>query len=76
MDKLLKILNKIKPGTDFEKNKNLIESGVLDSFAIISLASEISEEFDVDVTVKDIQPENFHSIGAIMNMIERLQDEG
>ena len=75
MEKLLKILRSIKPGADFEGSKNLIESGVLDSFAIITLAAEISDEYDVDVTVRDILPENFSSLEAIMKMIERLQDE-
>jgi len=75
MEKLLAILKKIKPGADFEGSKNLIESGILDSFAIISLAAEISDEFDVEVTVREILPENFSSPEAIMKMIERLQDE-
>ena len=76
MEKLLKILNSIRPGVDYENKVNLIESGILDSFAIISLATEISDAFDIDVTVRDILPENFSSAGAIMKMIERLQDEG
>ncbi|HOO25237.1 MAG TPA: phosphopantetheine-binding protein [Clostridiales bacterium] len=76
MDKLLKILENICPGVDFKENNDLIESGILDSLAIISLATDISDEFDIDVTVRDILPENFSSVAAIVKMIERLQDEG
>jgi D-alanine--poly(phosphoribitol) ligase subunit 2 len=76
MEKLLEILRKIKPGVAFESADNLIESGILDSLAIITLSTKISDEFDVDITVRDILPENFSSLDAIMKMIERLQDEG
>ena len=75
MEKLLEILKKIKPGTDFERAGNLIDSGVLDSFAIITLVAELNDEFDIEITVRDIVPENFNSLDAIMKMIERLQDE-
>lgn len=75
MEQLLKILQELKPGVDFEGNKHLIDDGILESLEIITLASELNDEFDIEITVADVLPENFNSIEAIWSMIERLQDE-
>ena len=75
MDELLEILNEIKPGVDFEKETALVDVGILDSLAIIRLVSEIDDEFDVEIGVTDLVPENFNSAKAIMALIEKLEDE-
>ena len=75
MDELLEILNEIKPGVDFEKETALVDNGILDSLAIIRLVSEIDDEFDVEIGVTDLVPENFNSAKAIMALIEKLEDE-
>ena len=75
MDELLGILNEIKPGVDFEKETALVDDGILDSLAIIRLVSEIDDEFDVEIGVTDLVPENFNSAKAIMALIEKLEDE-
>ena len=43
--------------------------------AMIRLVSEIGDEFDVEIKVTDLVPENFNSAEAIMSLIERLEDE-
>ena len=75
MDELLEILEDIKPGVDFESETALVDDGILDSLAIIRLVSEIGDEFDVEIQVTDLVPENFNSAKAIMALINRLEDE-
>ncbi len=75
MEKLLEILNDLHSDVDFETEENLIDDGILDSMDIISLISEISDEYDVTITAKDIIPANFNSAKALYALIERLQDE-
>ncbi len=75
MEELLDILNELHPDVDFETREHLIDDGVLDSFDIVSLVSEIGEVFGVTVTGKDIIPENFNSAAALYAMIQRLEDE-
>lgn len=74
MDELLEILEGIKPGVDFENETALVDSGILDSLAIIRLVNEIGDEFDVEIQVTDLVPENFNSAQAIMDLINRLED--
>lgn len=75
MDTLLEILNDLHPDVDFETCDTLIDDEILDSFDIVSLIAEISNEFDVTISAKDIIPENFNSAQALWALIERLEDE-
>ena len=75
MEELLEILNDLRPNVDFETQEHLIDDMILDSLALVSLISEISEAFDVTITAKDIVPENFNSAKALYALIQRLEDE-
>lgn len=74
-DKLMNILNELRPELDFEKEDRLIEDGVLDSFDLVSLIGEINDQFDVEIDFDDIEPENFNSVEAMIKLIERLKEE-
>ena len=74
MDKLIEILNDIKPGVDFRTNTSLIEDGILDSLAIVSIVAAVAEEFDVQIRAIDLVPENFNSAEALYALIQRLDD--
>lgn len=74
MEDLLRILNEVKPGVDFTKEDDLIESGILDSLSIIQLVTKISDEFDVEITPVDLVPENFKSAETIYEMIKNAED--
>ena len=75
MEALLEILNDLHPEVDFETCDTLIDDEILDSFDIVSLIAEISNEFDVTISSKDIIPDNFNSAQALWALIERLEDE-
>ena len=71
----MELLEGIRPDIDFEKEKALVTDRLLESFDIINLVSEINDEFDVKIKPADLVPENFDSVEAMWEMIERLQDE-
>lgn len=75
MEKLIEILEDIQPDADYETCTTLIDDGILDSFAILSIVGELEDEFDVSVTPADIIPENFNSAQALWAMVQRLQAE-
>lgn len=75
MNKIIEILNEIKPGIDYENETHLISNHILDSMSIVSLVVELSNEFDVTITPIDIVPENFESVEAIKNLIIKLDGE-
>ena len=75
MEELLKILKEIHSDVDYETCTTLIDDGILDSFDIISIITEVSSEFDVQIPANEIVPENFNSADALWKLIERLEDE-
>lgn len=75
MDKLLEILNQIKPGVDFSTETNLVERRILTSFDILKLVVELNNEFDITITPMHILPENFNSAESIYKLIQKIQDD-
>ena len=74
METLLELLDDLKPDVDFRGHTALIEDGVLDSFDLVILVGELNANFDIQIGVEDLMPENFNSVAAMMALIERLQD--
>lgn len=70
-EKILNILRDIRPEFDFTESLNFIEDGMLDSFDIVTLVSELEDNFDVLIDGEDVIPENFDSIESIMNIIQK-----
>ena len=75
MDELLSILKGICPKVDFVNEKKLIDDGILDSFDIISIVNELNEHYDIEIDVDDLEPENFNSVEAMLELIHTLQNE-
>lgn len=75
MNELIEILSNLHPEVDFETCDTLIDDKILDSFDIISVISEINEEFDVVIPAEEIIPENFNSAQALYELVTRLSDE-
>lgn len=73
MEKLLAILNEIRPDVDFTTEKDLVGGGILDSLDIMEIVAEISDAFDITLSPADIVPANFHSAEALWQMIQRKQ---
>ncbi|MFR4239336.1 MAG: acyl carrier protein [Butyricicoccus sp.] len=73
-EKIIEILNEICPGNDFENETAIIDDGIIDSLDIVAVISELMEEFDVQLGVNDLTPENFNSVDAIVELIENAQD--
>lgn len=75
MDELLKILKGICPKVDFANATKLIDDGILDSFDIISIVNELNEHYEIEIDVDDLEPDNFNTCAAMLELIEKLQNE-
>ncbi|EOS43336.1 phosphopantetheine-binding protein [Lachnospiraceae bacterium JLR.KK009] len=75
-EKLLEILKDLRAEVEFEKETKLIDDGILDSFDIVTLVAELNAEFDIEINVMDLEPDNFNTVNAMLELIEKLQEEG
>lgn len=70
-EKILKILQDIRPELDFTESNNFIEDGYLDSFDMVALVSALDKEYGVSILGEDIVPENFSNIENIIKIINK-----
>mgnify|MGYP003302469633 FL=1 len=71
----MQILQEIRPDVDFENETALIDDGILDSFDVVSIISELDDAFDVQIRITELDPENFNSIESIWELIQKLQSK-
>ena len=75
MEKILEILEDIRPDVDFNEETKLVEEGILDSFDIVSIISELNDAFDINIRVTDLKPENFNTLEAISLLVASKQNQ-
>jgi len=71
MDKLLDILQKVRPDADFSASNNFIEDGLLDSFDVVTLVTELDDAFSISIDGTDIIPDNFQNTETIKALLEK-----
>lgn len=69
------LLKKAAPKVDWSAEGNLIEEGLLDSIDIISVVSEITMAYDMEIPAEEMEADNFCSAQAIYELVQRLLDE-
>lgn len=70
-EQIIKILTELRPEFDFSEDVNFIEEGMLDSFDVVSLVSDLDAIFGVSIDGMDILPENFSSIDSIIELLKK-----
>lgn len=73
--KILDILCEVCPEVDFQVETELIDDGILDSFSVIQIVTNLMEEFDIYIDADDIEPENLNSLEAICDLVQQKIDE-
>ncbi len=63
----------MRPEYDFSTSQDFISDGMLDSFDVVTLVSELEEKFSIAIDGEDIIPENFSSVDRIANLVEKSE---
>lgn len=70
-EKVLEILANLRPEFDFTEDVDFIEQGMLDSFDVVTLVSDLDSTFGISIDGVDIVPENFSSVDSIINLLKK-----
>jgi len=70
VEKLIELLSDIRPDVDFAAENKLVTDGILDSFDIVAIVSEINDAYGISIGVTELLPENFDSADAIYALIK------
>lgn len=68
---ILDILASLRPEFDFTEDVNFIEEGMLDSFDVVSLVSELEKEFSIKIEGVDVVSSNFATLDSIIALVEK-----
>lgn len=71
MKTVLEVLKGIRPEFDFSTSEDFIADGMLDSFDVITLISELDANFKISINGTDILPENVRNIAAIKTLLQK-----
>ena len=71
MVKIIQILSDIRPEFDFQGVEDFFDQGMLDSFDLVTLVSELDKAFGIHIEGTDILPEHFRNLMAISNLLEK-----
>ena len=69
-EKVLEILQEIRPEYDFETSEDFIAEALLDSFDMVVLINELEDVFGMKIDGTEVIPKNFISVDAIIRLIE------
>ena len=69
-EKILKICEEIDGSIDYTSTK-LIDEGLIDSVTLVEIATELMDEFEIEIPYEEIIPDNFNSIDAMVGLVEK-----
>ena len=71
MKTIEEILKEIRPEFDFAASDDFIGDGMLDSFDVVTLVSELDKNYGISIDGVDILPEHFQNLAAIRALLEK-----
>jgi len=71
-EKIIEILTDLRPEFDFTQSGiDFIDEGMLDSFDMVALVTDLEKAFNVKIDGVDIVPENFGTVEAIETLLKK-----
>lgn len=71
MPTIAEILKEIRPEFDFTASQDFVGDGMLDSFDIVTLVSDLDKAYGISISGLDIVPENFQNIASIQKLLQK-----
>ena len=71
-EKILSILEEVNEDILTDDGKNMIADGIIDSFEIVEIISNIKEEFDIEIGAENVVAANFANKDSTAEMVKRI----
>lgn len=71
-EKIIEVLKTENDEIVEDMERDLLASGVLDSFDIVNLVVALEEALDISIDVEMVSPENFQTAQSIIRMVEGI----
>ena len=74
IDFLLSIQRPDYPHDGIDETSSLVESGLIDSLALLEIISYMEQTYHIDFAERGIDPGDLRSVQSILELIARLSD--
>ena len=69
------IKDQLVPNLDhLDENQSLLEGAILDSLRIVKLVMFIEEKFDLNISDRELVPDNFETLSSISKLISNKHE--
>ena len=75
MERITGVLDDMMNGQEDVDCDDFLEAGLLDSMDVMDLVEKLEEEFDIEISGRDIIPEKFKNVESIVKLIESYVGE-
>jgi acyl carrier protein len=75
MQTIEEILKGIRPEFDFSASQDFIGEGMLDSFDLVTLVSDLDRAYGISISGVDIVPEYFQNIASIQALLRKYEKQ-
>jgi len=76
-EQVLEIIKAINGDALKHSGKSILEDGIIDSFELMEIISNLEETFDIEFDSENIISENFATVDTIINLVKKtLEDKG
>lgn len=70
--KVIEIISRVTGNkVEIDPDESLFDSGILDSFALTDVITEVEKEFSIKVPDSDLTPRKFSSVSRIVSYVEK-----
>lgn len=73
MEQLLSVLREVNDEIDFAAETAMVDDGLIDSLELMKLIVALDDAYDVHIDPGQVEPENFNSAQAILELVRRCQ---
>ena len=71
-EKIINVLEDFNDEIVEDMERDLLASGIMDSFDIVKLVVELEEAMEITIDVDMITPENFRTANEIVRLVEEI----
>ena len=74
-ERILEILSEYCEEALTYNGDSMMEDGIIDSFTVINVVSDLEDEFDIEIDAKYVIAENFRNKEAFIALVQKLLEE-
>lgn len=69
-EKILQVMKDYNEELVEDLDRDLIATGILDSFDLVKLVVELEDAFDIEIDVQEVIPDHFQTANRIVQLVE------